>query len=140
MSDCVFCDIAAGRSPSYRVLADEHTVAFLDRRPAAPGHTLVVPRVHARDVWEISEASHGEVAGMVHRVAALLRTALAPDGVNVRHNSGAVAGQDVFHYHVHVVPRWHDDGLRAAWSSARASARELEQVLELITGGHRGPA
>lgn len=98
VSECVFCEIVAGRLPSHRVLEDEHTIAFLDIRPAALGHTLVVPRVHARDLWEISEAAHGEVTAMVHRVAALLRTALAAEGVNVKHNTGAAAGQDVFHF------------------------------------------
>ncbi|MEV0388221.1 HIT family protein [Nonomuraea sp. NPDC050643] len=132
MSDCTFCKIVAGRLPSHRVLEDEHALAFLDIRPASPGHTLVVPRVHARDVWEISEFSHGKVADMVHRVAALLKTAVAPDGVNVKHNAGEAAGQDVLHYHVHVVPRWHGDGLRLTWNSSPASARELEKVLERV--------
>lgn len=78
VSDCTFCEIVAGRLSSYRVLEDEHTLAFLNIRPASRGHTLVVPRVHARDVWEISEVSHGKVADMVHRVAALLQTASLP--------------------------------------------------------------
>ncbi|MFI7704625.1 HIT family protein [Nonomuraea sp. NPDC049480] len=135
MSDCTFCEIVAGRLSSYRVLEDEHTLAFLNIRPASRGHTLVVPRVHARDVWEISEVSHGKVADMVHRVAALLKTALAPEGVNVKHNTGEAAGQDVFHFHVHVVPRWHGDDLRLTWSSPLAPSRELEQVLERVTAG-----
>jgi histidine triad (HIT) family protein len=80
MNNCVFCEIAAGRLPSFRVLEDEHTVAFLDIRPVSRGHTLVVPREHARDVWTISEATHGHVAKMVHRVSALLKKALEPDG------------------------------------------------------------
>ncbi|UBU15020.1 HIT family protein [Nonomuraea gerenzanensis] len=132
MSECTFCEIVAGRSPSHRVLEDEHTLAFLDIRPASPGHTLVVPRVHARDVWEISQASHGQVADMVHRVAGLLRTALAPDGVNVRHNTGDVAGQDVFHFHVHVIPRWR--------TGEAGPAGELAHVLRRITGDRPPPA
>jgi histidine triad (HIT) family protein len=135
VSDCTFCKIVAGQLPSYRVLEDEHALAFLNIRPAAPGHMLVVPRVHARDVWEISNASHGEVADMVHRVATLLKTTFAPEGVNVKHNTGEAAGQDVFHYHVHLVPRWRGDGLRLTWNSPPASSRELEQVLERVTGG-----
>ncbi|MEO3808227.1 HIT family protein [Sphaerisporangium sp. B11E5] len=135
MSDCAFCEIVAGRLPSYRVLEDEHTLAFLDIRPASPGHTLVVPRVHARDLWEISEVSHGKVADMVRRVAALLRTTLAPDGVNVKHSTGEAAGQDVFHFHTHVIPRRHGDGLRLTWNSAPAPPGELEQVLARVTAG-----
>lgn len=132
MSICIFCEIAAGRLPSYRVFEDEHTVAFLDLRPASTGHTLVVPRAHATDVWEISEAAHAEVAATVHRVAALLNTTLAPDGLNVKHNSGESAGQDILHYHVHLMPRWHGDDLPRPRSSPLASTEELEKVLERI--------
>ncbi|MFI6991730.1 HIT domain-containing protein [Nonomuraea wenchangensis] len=73
MSNCTFCKIVDGQLPSYQVLEDEHALAFLDIRPASPGHTLVVPRVHARDVWEISMVAHSEVADMVHRVATDLK-------------------------------------------------------------------
>ena len=132
MSGCSFCEIVAGRLPSYRVLEDEHTVAFLDIEPFAPGHTLVVPREHASDLWTISETVHAQVALMTHRVAALLRAALAPDGVNVLHSTGEAAGQEVFHFHAHVVPRRHDDELRALWNSPPDAGRTLEQTLELI--------
>ena len=133
VSECIFCEIAAGRQPSYRVLEDEHTVAFLNIRPAAPGHTLVVPRAHVEDLWQIPEAVHAQVAAMVHRVARLLNTALTPEGMNVKHNTGRVAGQDVFHFHSHVVPRWHGDGLNLTWHCPRASTGELETVLEQIS-------
>ena len=138
VSDCIFCEIAAGRQPSYRVLEDRHTLAFLDIRPASRGHTLVVPREHARDLWEISEHAHGQVAAMVHRVARLLSSALSPDGVNVKHNTGPAAGQDVFHFHAHVVPRWHGDGLNPTRHSTRASASELDGVLAQILTRDRG--
>ena len=137
VSTCIFCEIIAGRAPSYRVLEDEHALAFLDIRPAAPGHTLVVPRAHARDLWEISEAAHSQVAALVHRVARLLTTALAPEGMNVKHNTGKAAGQDVFHFHVHVVPRWQGDSLNLTWHSPRASVDELDDVLKRINAGRR---
>jgi len=142
MGDCVFCEIVAGRLPSYRVLEDAHAVAFLDIRPVAPGHTLVVPRAHVRDMWDIPEAVHGQVAAMVHRVAGLLRETLAPDGLNLRHNSRGVAGQDVFHFHTHVVPRRHGDGLRLRLtrSSSPAEPDELEQVLQRVTRMRTNPA
>jgi histidine triad (HIT) family protein len=133
MNDCTFCEIVAGRLPSFRVLEDEHAVAFLDIRPLSRGHTLVVPREHVRDVWEISEGSHGHVARMVHRVCALVRTALRPDGLNIRHGTGEAAGQDVFHYHEHVIPRWHGDALPMTWNAAPGSRDELEPVLALMT-------
>jgi len=132
MNECIFCKIVSGWSPAYRVLEDEHCVAFLDIAPASPGHCLVVPRGHARNLWEISEEAHGHVARMVHRVAALLRGALAPDGVNVNHSTGEAAWQEVFHFHSHVVPRWHGDDLRLMWSASRASSQELERVLARV--------
>ncbi|WP_141582447.1 HIT family protein [Actinomadura sp. WMMA1423] len=132
MSECVFCGIVAGRLASYRVLEDEYAVAFLDIAPAAPGHTLVVPREHAADIWSISETVHAHVARMVHRVAALVKAALAPDGVNVVHSTGEAAGQEVFHFHTHVVPRRHGDDLRPMWSSQPASGHELERTLARI--------
>ncbi|WUI01909.1 HIT family protein [Spirillospora sp. NBC_00431] len=132
MSDCTFCEITAGRLPSYRVLEDEYTVAFLDIAPASPGHTLVVPREHAADVWTISETTHTNVARMVHRVAALVKAALTPDGVNVVHSTGEAAWQEVFHFHTHVVPRRHGDDLRLTWNSSPAPDRDLEQTLALI--------
>jgi histidine triad (HIT) family protein len=132
MSDCVFCEIVAGRAPARRVLEDEHAVAFLNIRPAAPGHTLVVPRAHAADLWDISDTAHAHVAALVRRVAVLLKTAFEPDGVNVRINSGAAAGQDVFHFHTHVIPRRHGDGLSLTWSSPPAPPGELEQAMRRI--------
>ena len=107
-------------------------MAFLDIRPFSRGHTLVVPREHVRDIWAISDATHSRVARMVHRVSALVKTALGPDGVNIMHATGEAAGQEVFHFHAHVIPRWHGDGLAPMRSSASASHDQLEQVLALI--------
>lgn len=107
-------------------------MAFLDIAPASPGHTLVVPREHAADVWTISETTHTNVARMVHRVAALVKAALTPDGVNVVHSTGEAAWQEVFHFHTHVVPRRHGDDLRLTWNSSPAPDRDLEQTLALI--------
>ncbi|TDC75206.1 HIT family protein [Actinomadura sp. 7K507] len=133
MDDCTFCKIVAGDSPSYRVAEDDHTVAFLDIAPANPGHTLVVPRTHVRNIWEISEAAHAQVAGMVHRVAALLNATLAPDGMNVVHSNGEAAWQEVFHFHVHLVPRWHGDDLRLMWNSEPVPPHDLEQIQQRLS-------
>ncbi|GAA0912612.1 hypothetical protein GCM10009560_03530 [Nonomuraea longicatena] len=103
-------------------------MAFLDRSPAAPGHTLVVPRVHARDIWELSEDEHARVARTAHRVARLLKAALQPEGLSIRHASGAAAGQDVFHFHLHVIPRRRGDAIGPGWEAARADDRELVEV------------
>lgn len=134
MSGCTFCGIVAGRLASYRGVAeDEHAVAFLDIAPASTGHTLVVPRAHARDIWDISETAHAQVARMVHEVAALLNEVLAPDGLNVVHSSGEAAWQEVFHFHVHLVPRWRGDDLRPMWGPAPASGEDLARTWERLT-------
>jgi histidine triad (HIT) family protein len=138
MSLCTFCEIVAGRLPSHRVAEDEHTVAFLDIAPANPGHTLVVPRAHAANVWDIPASTYGHVARMVHEVAARLSAALAPDGLNIVQSNGAAAWQDVFHLHVHLVPRSHGDDLRLMWEAAPAQPDDLARVQQRLNAARPG--
>jgi histidine triad (HIT) family protein len=112
---CVFCAIVAGRTPAHRLLEDEHTISFLNIAPATPGHALVVPRRHAPGLWDVEDEEHARVARMASRVARLLRTALDPAGVNLVHATGTAAWQSVFHFHVHVVPRYRSDELQVMW-------------------------
>lgn len=107
---CVFCGIVAGTAPARVVYADDAVVAFLNSRPAARGHTLVVPRRHVEHLWDSDADDVAAVARGVHAVAALLRERLAPDGLTLRQNTGHASGQEIFHLHVHLVPRWHGDG------------------------------
>ena len=109
--DCIFCRIIAGNAPAFVVAEDDQTVAFLDRGQATEGHTLVVPRTHATDIWSISEVDASAVMSMAKRVAHLLDERLAPDGLNITQSNRAAGWQDVFHFHVHVIPRWTGDGL-----------------------------
>ncbi len=108
--DCIFCKIVAGEVPCHLVYEDEQTLAFLDIAPAARGHTLVIPRVHAADLSAISAVSLTATAQAAQLVARRLQERLGADGLNVQQNNGAAAGQEVFHYHVHLLPRWRDDG------------------------------
>ena len=108
--ECAFCQVVRGELPSYVVSEDADTVAFLDLRPAARGHTLVVPRVHLEHLWDADAASAAAVMRTAHEVAALLRSRLRPDGLTLRQNTGAASGQVVPHLHLHLVPRWHGDG------------------------------
>jgi histidine triad (HIT) family protein len=105
--DCLFCRIVAGEVPSRQIYADEHAVAFLDIGPWHRGHSLVVPRRHVPDLVTGPPALP-EIAPAIDAVARLLVARLAADGVNVLSSTGAVAGQEVFHLHVHVVPRYAD--------------------------------
>jgi histidine triad (HIT) family protein len=113
--DCIFCKIVAGELPSLVVAEDDRTVAFLDVAPATPGHTVVVPREHHRDLLTIDADALAACAAMAQRVAGLVSDRLGAAGVNVLNNCGSAAWQTVFHFHVHVVPRYADDPLRLPW-------------------------
>src|SRR6201989_523135 len=113
--DCLFCKIVAGEIPSQRVDEDDDTVAFMDINPATRGHALVVPRRHVKDLTEIDPADLGAVAAMAQRVAKRGLEVLGADGVNLLNSCGAAAWQTVFHFHMHVIPRYEDDPLRLPW-------------------------
>ena len=129
--DCLFCAIAAGVIPSRQVYADDAAIAFLDINPFKRGHTLVIPRRHVDDLLAPDEALT-EIAPAVSATARLLTERLGADGVNLLVNSGSVAGQEVFHLHVHVVPRYTDDpGLRAL--TDRTPGIDLDEVAAALT-------
>jgi histidine triad (HIT) family protein len=130
---CVFCEIVAGVCPARVVLRDEHAVAFLDRGPAARGHTLVVPRVHVRTLAEAPREVAGWVFAAASDVARLLTERLAPDGLTVVQSNEHAGWQDVFHLHVHVVPRWDGDSLIRPWSPVRADSHVLDAVHAELT-------
>jgi histidine triad (HIT) family protein len=109
---CIFCAIVAGRAPAHRVYEDEHTLAFMDIFPVTDGHTLVIPKPHFENVYECDEDSLAAVARSSHRVAAAIRNELAPDGLMVFQLNGAAAGQTVFHYHMHLMPRAENEPLQ----------------------------
>jgi histidine triad (HIT) family protein len=129
---CLFCMITAGQERSWKVYENEHAVAVLDRSPAVPGHTLVMPRRHAADIWDISREDAAYVMGAVHDVAALLRERLRPDGMTLFQANRAAGWQTVFHMHVHLVPRHAGDPLTTSWKPQTATEGELDEVLERI--------
>ena len=112
---CLFCRIVAGELPATIVAQDERTVAFMDINPATRGHALVVPRVHAVDLLEVGDEDLAACAATARRVAARAKAALGAAGVNLLNSCGAAAWQTVFHFHLHVIPRYEDDPLRLPW-------------------------
>lgn len=124
----MFCKIIAGELSAHVVAQDQRTVAFLDINPASAGHTLVVPRAHARDLLEVGPDDLAAVALSAQRVAAAARDRLGADGINLINSCGAAAWQVVFHFHLHVIPRYHGDGLRHPWRSAPADQDTLSAV------------
>lgn len=129
---CVFCSIVAGDGAAIVVDEDEDTMAFLALHPAVTGHTLVVPRTHATDIFDISPDSLTAVTRSVQRVANLLDDRLEPDGMNIVQNNRQVGWQSVFHLHVHVIPRFRNDGLVPPWIEAASSHDELAVVGEQL--------
>jgi histidine triad (HIT) family protein len=103
---CAFCRIAAGEAPADRVLEDERILAFLDIHPAGEGHTLVIPKAHAVDIWDAPAEDWDALWQASRRVAAALRVAFDPDGLSVRQANGHLGGQEVMHLHVHLIPRY----------------------------------
>jgi len=110
--DCIFCAIVAGTAPSRKLAENERTVAFLDIFPLTRGHALVIPKRHARDLFEVPADDLAAVALMAQRVGGVAMNELAAEGVNLLQANGAVAYQTVFHFHVHVLPRYPGDGFR----------------------------
>ena len=137
MIECVFCEIVAGRAAAHRLVEDEHTLAFLNIAPATVGHSLVVPRRHAEGLWDLDDEAHAQVARATSRVARLLRVALAPAGVNLVHATGTAAWQSVFHFHVHVVPRYRADELQVMWQAVPADDAELAALRARVLGRDR---
>ena len=126
---CIFCRIIAGEAPADVVLEDEHTIAFLPTGPAARGHTLVVPRTHSADIWEITDDDAAAVMRMARRVAQVLDDRLRPDGMNLTQSNRAAGWQEVFHFHLHVIPRWSGDGYRPPWRNTRPTATEVTRLM-----------
>lgn len=130
--DCIFCKIAARELPATIVDEDKRTISFMDISPATRGHALVIPREHAADLQSVGAEDLQAVAMAAQRLAVRALDRLGADGVNLLNSTGATAWQTVFHFHVHVIPRYADDPLRLPWiphpgepDEIAAAAREL---------------
>jgi histidine triad (HIT) family protein len=124
---CIFCEIVRGEAPCFKVCEDALTVTFLDVFPVAPGHTLVVTREHFENVFEATPEALSAVASASGRVAKAIREELSPDGLGVFQLNGAAAGQSVFHYHMHLLPRSKGEGLKLH-TRARGADRDLREM------------
>lgn len=134
MSGCVFCSIAAGLSPALVIYEDEHTISFLDRLPMTLGHSLVIPKRHVTDIFELTDEDAAHVLSSCAAVARLMAERLEPAGVNVLNNNGAAADQTQFHYHCHVIPRYGNDRLLHPWERTFPMRGELEEAYAQLAG------
>jgi histidine triad (HIT) family protein len=126
MSDCVFCKIVAGQIPSTRVYEDEYSLAFMDIGQVNPGHVLVAVKKHADNIYALDDAQAAAVARAGVRVARAIRDAFKPEGLSVYQANGKAAGQTVFHYHIHLLPRHAGDGMELTWPVKNPPREKLE--------------
>lgn len=131
-ASCIFCAIVQGRAPAEIIYEDEATLAFMDINPANRGHSLIIPKPHVVDLSDIgAEAAAAVMRSAVH-VARAIRETLHPDGLNLYHASGRAAFQSVFHFHVHIVPRWRGDSLSLPWRPTRGDPAAISSVAAQI--------
>ncbi len=132
--DCLFCGIVDGSIPSQTIDSDERTVAFMDINPATPGHALVVPRAHSADLLEIAPDDLSAAMLASGRLAKRMKEVLGADGINLINACGAAAWQTVFHFHIHVVPRYEDDPLKLPWIPEPGDSDEITQIATRLRG------
>ncbi len=134
--DCIFCQIIEGRAPCAKIAEDATTITFLDLFPVVEGHTLVVTKSHFENLFEASAEELAGVMATSRRVADAIRATIAPDGLSVIQLNGAAAGQTVFHYHMHLMPRWHGQEFKLH-SRVRGDETALRATAARIAGGLR---
>ena len=130
--DCIFCKIANGEIPSKSLYEDEKFRVILDLGPAAKGHSLILPKDHAANLYELPEKLAGDAMILAKKMASLLTEKLNCDGINLVQNNGEAAGQTVEHFHIHLIPRYKGDGQNINWVPGKPSQEELEAVRKQI--------
>ena len=131
--DCIFCKIANGSIPSKTIYEDEKFRVILDLGPATKGHALILPKEHYADIYEIPEETIGDAMKLAKKMAGLMTDKLGCDGFNIVQNNGEAAGQTVKHFHIHLIPRYKDDGQYILWEPGEVSQDELELIKRQIT-------
>jgi len=133
MSDCIFCKIVAGEIPAKKVFENEHVVAFLDISQVTKGHTLVIPKIHVKDIYDLTPEIASNLFEVVPSIANGIKAAFEPEGLNTLNNNGEKAGQSVFHYHMHLIPRYgKGDGFGAVWKTNFDSYSD-EQLVQIAS-------
>jgi histidine triad (HIT) family protein len=128
--DCIFCKIVAGEIPSHRIDEDDKTLAFMDINPWTRGHALVIPKEHTRNIYDVGAEDLAATIATAQRIAQRARDRLGCEGINLLQSSEPVAMQTVFHTHIHVIPRYSDDGLRMPAHPQPADQEELARLAE----------
>lgn len=131
--ECIFCAIAEGKIPSAKVYEDEHVFAFMDIAPANPGHLVVIPKQHYRNIFDIPAEVASKIMKAVVPLATAIRAALNPDGLNLIQNNEPAGFQTVFHFHLHLIPRWETDSLQPLWQPrSEGNIEEISNIAAKI--------
>ena len=131
-SDCVFCKISDGELPSMRVYEDDRTLVIMDINPVNSGHCLVIPKAHAQTLWDADLVDLQAAIAAAQKVAIALKTMVKPDGLNMLQANGAAAFQSVAHYHLHLIPRWNNDGKGFDWSLVPGDRGQIQAIGERL--------
>jgi len=133
--NCIFCKIIDGEIPCEKVYEDDKVLAFMDINPLNDGHLLIIPKAHAATIHDISEDDFTAVMSATHKLAAAVGKSLNPDGINLLQLNGKAANQVVPHLHVHIVPRWTEDGITISqWEIVPGDMNKVKEVAEQIRG------
>lgn len=130
--NCIFCRIANGEIPSKTIYEDEEFRVILDLGPAAKGHALILPKDHYANLYELPDETASHVMLLAKKMAARMTDKLQCDGFNLMQNNGETAGQTVFHFHMHLIPRYKDDNQKINWNPGKPSQEELEEIRKQI--------
>ncbi len=136
-TDCLFCKIANGEIPSSTVYEDDRFRVILDLSPAARGHALVIPKEHSENIYAIDDDTLKEAIVLAKKVAAAMKESLNCEGLNIIQNNGELAGQTVFHFHIHIIPRYSDDGQNIGWKPGTSDPGEQEKIARQIAAAIR---
>lgn len=133
-ADCIFCKIAGGEIPSKTLYEDDNFRVILDLGPATKGHALILPKEHYANLYELPEDTAGEAMKLAKKMVTKMTERLGCEGFNLVQNNGELAGQTVFHFHMHMIPRYHADGQKIGWKPQEVTQEELEEVKNTIVG------
>ena len=131
-NNCIFCKIANGDIPSRTLYEDDDFRVIMDLAPATKGHSLILPKEHYKNIYEIADGTAAKVLPLAKKMATLMTEKLGADGFNIVQNNNEIAGQTVFHFHVHLIPRYNDDNQSLVWKPQEMTDAQLDDVKEKI--------
>lgn len=131
-NNCIFCKIANGEIPSRTLYEDDDFRVIMDLAPATKGHSLILPKEHYKNIYEIADGTAAKVLPLAKKMAALMTEKLGADGFNIVQNNNEIAGQTVFHFHMHLIPRYNDDNQNLVMKPQEMTDAQLDEIKDMI--------